>query len=583
MTMQRPIWIAAYSRKSRHLDKEISEKDLFDKHRALLVRLADEVGLDLPGDRIFFEVGSSESLADRPVCTALLNEVDALPLKAGGHLLIPDPDRLTRGNQLEQALIYNRLQRAGVHLHQVIGGECDLDDYMDATMLQLKAIFSRLMILQYKAKVAGTNEIKLQRGEPRNGAACFGYWNDKSEKLARDRFKPDHRSRDHTGLTAFEKLVRICEEVHTTSVAKLAVRYNVSRDTLLSTLKTPTIAGYPVVRMKMREDPHDTITPRISKRRRVDLAESDPASRDNWIWPKQAGDYPAACSLDEWWAIQEVIEKRRSGRVKTGQGNGVCLHVVRFVGSEGRVILSSINGTRGPEGRHYTPSYRQHSNRYEVPRDVVDSAASDWLRDLMQRDEGHFFAWMIAEYYQQRRDDPLPRDEELSRLDQQLRRWRQEVATVTNWAASAETDTECEAWRTQVKRLAGLIEETERQREVVRNRRSPIAQVDRLIPRLTALTRRWGPTVWGRYWPEIWEALDLTTRRDLVEAFIAEIWVRCEQAAPRARVQRSIDRIVPAPFVAQAQEQYPRLLGASASTCQQSVGLLWERIEQLAA
>src|SRR5438552_17666602 len=167
-------FLAAYTRKSRALDKHISPEDLFRNHKPAMERKAKEAGLVLPGDRIFMEKSSGESIAEREVFRGLLAEIDRLPIKAGGVLIVVSQDRLSRGDMAEQMDLLRRLRRAGVRVLSVTEGWIDLDNLNQRKMAELRSWVANLYIEEYKVKQGLAYDALRRRGEVRQGRVPYG-------------------------------------------------------------------------------------------------------------------------------------------------------------------------------------------------------------------------------------------------------------------------------------------------------------------------------------------------------------------------------------------------------------------------
>lgn len=97
--MKRPDDYAIYLRKSRKdLDLEaLGEGETLARHRTALIELADKKGLKIT--RIYEEMVSGESIADRPQMQQLLDNVCA---GAYAGVLVMEVERLARGNTKDQ-------------------------------------------------------------------------------------------------------------------------------------------------------------------------------------------------------------------------------------------------------------------------------------------------------------------------------------------------------------------------------------------------------------------------------------------------------------------------------------------------
>lgn len=563
-------WVKAYTRKSRD-DKGITPEELFRQHRLAIEAMAERDRIPMPPEGVLIEVGSSERIFDRPILSAIMEEVDRRPMGSRGHLLVPAADRVTRGDELEQCLIYARLRRAGVLIHQTVGGILDLNDLSQDSMRQMKGVVSRWLIEEYKAKVAGVRAMQLEKGEIRYGNVPWGYWWDKTEKLSRNRIKIDDREerRLHNGLTPWEALQRCCEEAPEVSLYVLADRYNVSYDTLRTTLGTPTICGYPVRKSHLNPE-------RPKSCRQIKLPP------EQWTWPKQAGDYPAACTRAHWHQMREAIHRRHDSYTRRNQGIGICRDVVCFEG----LPHAHVDLTTMKHEKQQLPGYRctgTDGRQRDVLRSVVDDHAKDAIRDLIA--DAEFVGYMIHTYYQQRRADPEPIHEEVRRLDEQLKQWQRELSTLARLARETTVRTLQNQYHRDAERLGQLIEEKEAEREAAFYRRSPIPAVDQAVPVFLALRRRQSPETWVVHWDQIWDRLDHHDQRRLVRVCIREVPVRYHQRVKHGRGTRELLPVRYSEFVEEARAAW--VLVQESRACKiiepQLLNELWGRVELLAA
>lgn len=97
-----------YGRKSRFDDPYLSVEEVLEKHNRMLDEYAERhLGGPIPEDQNFQEVGSGESIKDRPEMTRLLKAIESPEVKA---ILVIDVQRLSRGD-LEDAGKLIRLLR----------------------------------------------------------------------------------------------------------------------------------------------------------------------------------------------------------------------------------------------------------------------------------------------------------------------------------------------------------------------------------------------------------------------------------------------------------------------------------------
>lgn len=89
-----------YGRKSRFDDPLLSVEEVLEKHNKILDEYAEKhLGGPIPEENVYMEVGSGESLKDRPEITRLLKDIEDPEVQA---IMVVDVQRLSRGD-LEDA------------------------------------------------------------------------------------------------------------------------------------------------------------------------------------------------------------------------------------------------------------------------------------------------------------------------------------------------------------------------------------------------------------------------------------------------------------------------------------------------
>ena len=100
--------VKKYGRKSRFDDPLLSVEEVLDKHNKILDEYAEKhLGGPIPEENVYMEVGSGESLKDRPEITRLLKDIEDPDVQA---IMVVDVQRLSRGD-LEDAGRLIRLLR----------------------------------------------------------------------------------------------------------------------------------------------------------------------------------------------------------------------------------------------------------------------------------------------------------------------------------------------------------------------------------------------------------------------------------------------------------------------------------------
>ena len=106
---------AIYLRKSR-ADVEAEargEGETLARHERTLLDLAARMGIAVAPDHIYRELVSGDSIADRPVMTQLLREVEA---GLWSNVLVVDIDRLARGETIDQGIMAQAFKYSGTQI-----------------------------------------------------------------------------------------------------------------------------------------------------------------------------------------------------------------------------------------------------------------------------------------------------------------------------------------------------------------------------------------------------------------------------------------------------------------------------------
>jgi len=295
------LWM--HARKSRHLG-DPDDPALLLTHLAILRRLAAADGVTVPPECVITEVESGEYLGQRPAFLGFLEAVERLPPQAGGVLYCMAFDRLSRGDALERARVRVALCRAGI-LIRTPGGWIDLADPDQALLAGVRSELAEHELARFKRRVALARAEKLRRGEITNGAVPFGYRWDRNAR------RPVPHPEE------FRVLVACCRAALTDSLARLAARYQVPESVLARALHCPTICGWAARRYGLR---------RGADGRAADFI----LPRAEWLWAEAPGRWEAACTREEWEAIQRALGERDRRPLWTGAPDGWCRDVVRF-------------------------------------------------------------------------------------------------------------------------------------------------------------------------------------------------------------------------------------------------------------
>lgn len=313
------MWIKSYSRRSRALGDPDSVDVVAHQERAIL-RMAADDGVELPREAMVREVGSGESLTERPRFAALLEEIRQLP-PGGGTLYTTEVSRLSRAEAEESGRIKGILQRAGVKV-RVIGHTFNLDDPSHSLFYDLLGAMSRYEHALYKQRTRQRRDEQFAQSKLRNGRVPWGYVQNKETNS----IEPHPEN--------FPLLVACCREALLWGVPTLSRRYGVPERVLHNALTNSLICGYPPARYG----------------RSSTGATYQVAPRADWKRPEKPNlDYPHACTLAEWEAIQQAMEDRRKTGSKSVGTDGWCRDVVCFPVAPGPCVISAIGRRRVPD------------------------------------------------------------------------------------------------------------------------------------------------------------------------------------------------------------------------------------------
>lgn len=351
------MWLKAYGRKSRALG-DADEVDVVAHQTQHLLRLAEQDGFPIAEEDVIAEIGSGETVAQRPRFLALLRELEQSPPAGGGRLYVTEVSRLSRADIEEIGRIMRILRNAGVRVRDR-GRLYDLTNPDDEQFFVFCAAQARGELSRYKHRAKLAHERNVREGRIRNGAAPYGY-----------RYSKDSRTL-HAHPDQFPKLKWALREVALHSVYVAAKQLGIDIGSLYKTLKNPVICGWPV----LTHATHPPVHALAGQRYRL--------PREEWVWPEKRNDsYPAACSLEQWEALQTTMSDRWKLRLKTEHQEGWCRGVVKFLGREGRVVLGSAN--LGATYGYYTYQLdRSQKHNAYINRHLVHKAAYEALTSVL--------------------------------------------------------------------------------------------------------------------------------------------------------------------------------------------------------
>ena len=496
-----------YTRKSRALG-DADDPHLLSHHIAALKLLAARDRVVIPEANVRVEIGSGESIAGRPVFAELLREWERLPANSGGVIYLTEPSRLSRGSNQERGRILDALIRAQLTIASP-ERRYDPANPSDELTFALVQSVDRAEVLRYRQRVALRRSEMTRNGELLTGTPPWGYRWVKSPGQIGGRKVPGHLE---AHPDRFPLLVAICREVLTASILRLAARYGVQYGILQYTLHNPVICGFPA----KRYGPHHGAK-----------AWSDPLHLlppEQWVWPEQPGDYPAACTRGEWEAIQAVIAERHSLRLKTGPAvdHGWCRPVVTFTNCPGPTKLGSVKLFRG-----MMPTYtrtRPDAPPLYIARETVHPIAQARLRAFCQAPLADKIRQLVAE-------QTAAPDTDLAPIRRRLAVERERFAVLKGQLAAPELEEE--------EQRALIAAERECRRAIERlktelNRPEPAALPDlsELLPGLDGLAAAFDA---------VWEEMPGVERQEIVTALLKEIPVTVVPGKRGVRWERHVN------------------------------------------
>lgn len=397
-----------YGRRSQWLG-DPDDLDIFAHQIQPLLRRAAAEGCSAEPAEVVAEVGSGETIADRPRFRRIVEEMEGLRPGSGGELWASDVDRLSRGEVDERARIQSAMQRAGLFFRSA-SRSYDLTDPDDVERFENAFSRSRNERQRILARLsAGKAELSrrnlLVTGRP---PAAYLWDRNGDGTLVQGRLRGCLRPHPER----FELWQRIVNDALTMSLDELAALYRLNPSTIQWNLRNPVLAGYAVRRFQ----PH-------RGEKAWGRQKSVKIPRAEWDWPEEPGAWPAVCSRAEWEAVQEALDRR--GTLKGRRdflGNGWCRGVVAFAGVPGPARLSSLAGHRREPVPVYEKVIPGRPRLYVDRRLVHDHVEAELLAMLAHRD----LVLVAAADYRRRREEETARrtgnePERLRRRQEKLR------------------------------------------------------------------------------------------------------------------------------------------------------------------
>lgn len=487
------MWVGSYGRKSRALG-DPENIDVVAHQLRKCDQMAREDGVTIPPENRIAEIGSGESLDQRPRFAQWLERFEQSPPVGGGILYCPEVSRLSRAEFEEIGRIVRVLRTAGIKIR--VPGHCyDLTLPHDEMFFGYQALQSRCEVQVFKQRMSVKREEQLANGEVRLGAKAWGYlW------LSLERRLVAHPEQ-------FPILVACCEEVLTTSIYRLAHRHHVPVATLWTALTNPTICGWPSIHWGPSETGSDY--------RRLPRAD--------WTWcGRQNDSYPHACTRGQFDLIQEVLTARKARGTKTSGVGGWCRDVVSFPEAPGPVRISSCRVGTYPQTTGEAVYERRSAEKKRVAyieREKVHEAALPEVRAVLNdpsRARLALQAYLIQEAEQRAADSGR-----LSGVTGRLAGAR----VLYQQAVDAEFDASEMLRGALTARRLRLEEEIRDLEQEARLLQSPDRHREELHRLSEAL-----PSVGGTF-DRVWEAMLEGERRQVMRWTVEAVEVRCGRSA----------------------------------------------------
>jgi hypothetical protein len=301
----------------------------------------------------------------------------------------------------------------------------------------------------------------------------------------------------------FPVVQALCRDALFLSTYELEDKYHLPQATILNLLRNPFIAGWPAKRWFPHNGDRDWV------------GTSHLLGPDQWIWPKEQADYPAACTLEEWHEIQRTLDRRRLLREKQNSDNGWCRDVLRFVGYE--QLQPRLGTWKCPRVQVLTYELAPKGiPRLYIARDLVHQAAEAEILGILRDSPGLQRLIAAPQKAAQPPIDYGALDREAAALERKLGALEGILADVVangNAERAAAINAQCEETSRELKRL----------RQQARSAAPPIAFTPAAQQTLALLANR----------PDkAWTRMPPAARRIVAHALLARVLVVVE---PRTR------------------------------------------------
>lgn len=495
--------IEAYTRKSRALG-DPDDPELLAHHVAQLRRLAAEDGVSLPESSIALEIGSGDTIADRPVFRRLLEQWERLPPGTGGVVYVVELSRLSRGSLAERGRVFDALARAGLRI-RTPGRVYDLSDPDDELLFAFFSAIDRHELGRYRRRVKEKKDEMTRNGKLTTGGDRYGYrWDKNTQSLLP--YEPE-----------FSIVAALYRDSLHMSDLQLSKRYGLRPDQISDILRNPIYCGYP------------------HRHTRGTKTGTRWLPRAEWFLAEKPGDWPAVCTPEQWEAVQQARQRRYRERAKPGTAEGWCRDILVLIddsGGEYRPHLSAQTLRHGCRVLTYFARGEEYSLHF--PRALVHAAVYNALQGLFSDPE--FLLQAATEHETRRKAEAVSRASGavLDGIPERLVILRRELDALLLEQIRAETPEDRASIARVRQQHEQEIEWLKRQQSRHEQEQATNVNLEWLLPLLPALAAAF---------PAEWEAADDADRRALVSVLIARVPARVLRAEPGRPYRREVGAV----------------------------------------
>jgi hypothetical protein len=303
---------AGYGRLSR---ADIKRGETTENHLAILLRLAEHVGIPLAREQILFEIEQSDRLDTREGIQRLL---EMCRRRQVTHVLTFDISRMTRGSERDWADIKAALFRGNITL-VTPRGSYTFDNKLDTFALDVEACVARRGRWEYSFKRQLHNKEKAARGKRYGGHPPYGYrWVPATYDGGGRILTPGYAIVEQDEYEILQEIIRririetacaICRDLNRRGILSPYAARGVAppivdgelrprsglwtQQSLRDLLRNPWLAGYIVNRSYEGREQGTVRLP-----------------REEWTWSEKPGDWPAPLTIEDWQEINDMLDAR---------------------------------------------------------------------------------------------------------------------------------------------------------------------------------------------------------------------------------------------------------------------------------